>query len=366
MYQYPEKQGLYDPQFEHDNCGVGFVVQIKNRQSHQIVEQGLSLLCNLNHRGALGADPDTGDGSGILIQIPHQFFVEECQSSGFHLPESGEYGIASIFLPQDPYARRHCGEVIESHIVEKGMDLLGWRDVPIDRGYIGKQALTTLPAMRQLFMGHRRFENYNQDRFENKLYVTRKAIRSSLQDVEGFMIISMSSRTIIYKGMLIPHQMGKFFIDLSDKRLRSALALVHTRFPTNTFPRWDLAQPFRNLAHNGEINTLRGNINWMLGRRATLKSPLYEDISELQPIIIPRGSDSACMDNVFEFLIQSGYSLPHAMMMMVPEAWEQNPEMTPEKQAFYEYHEHLMEPWDGPASLTFTNGVQIGATLDRN
>ena len=366
MYQYPEKQGLYDPQFEHDNCGVGFVVQIKNRQSHQIVEQGLSLLCNLNHRGALGADPDTGDGSGILIQIPHQFFVEECQSSGFHLPESGEYGIASIFLPQDPYARRHCGEVIESHIVEKGMDLLGWRDVPIDRGYIGKQALATMPAMRQLFMGHRRFENYNQDRFENKLYVTRKAIRSSLQDVEGFMIISMSSRTIIYKGMLIPHQMGKFFIDLSDKRLRSALALVHTRFPTNTFPRWDLAQPFRNLAHNGEINTLRGNINWMLGRRATLKSPLYEDISELQPIIIPRGSDSACMDNVFEFLIQSGYSLPHAMMMMVPEAWEQNPEMTPEKQAFYEYHEHLMEPWDGPASLTFTNGVQIGATLDRN
>ncbi|HIG77063.1 MAG TPA: glutamate synthase subunit alpha, partial [Candidatus Lambdaproteobacteria bacterium] len=183
MYQYPEKQGLYDPQFEHDNCGVGFVVQIKNRQSHQIVEQGLSLLCNLNHRGALGADPDTGDGSGILIQIPHQFFVEECQSSGFHLPESGEYGIASIFLPQDPYARRHCGEVIESHIVEKGMDLLGWRDVPIDRGYIGKQALATMPAMRQLFMGHRRFENYNQDRFENKLYVTRKAIRSSLQDV---------------------------------------------------------------------------------------------------------------------------------------------------------------------------------------
>ena len=327
MYQYPEKQGLYDPQFEHDNCGVGFVVQIKNRQSHKIVEQGLSLLCNLNHRGALGADPDTGDGSGIMIQIPHQFFVEECQGSGFHLPESGEYGIASIFLPQDPYARRHCGEVIESHIVEKGMDLLGWRDVPIDRGYIGKQALATMPAMRQLFMGHRRFENYNQDRFENKLYVTRKAIRSSLQDVEGFMIISMSSRTIIYKGMLIPHQMGKFFIDLSDKRLRSALALVHTRFPTNTFPRWDLAQPFRNLAHNGEINTLRGNINWMLGRRATSKSPLYEDISELQPIIIPRGSDSACMDNVFEFLIQSGYSLPHAMMMMVPEAWEKNPEM---------------------------------------
>ena len=365
-YQFPEKQGLYDPQFEHDNCGVGFVVQIKNLQSHQIVQQGLRLLCNLNHRGALGADRDTGDGSGIMIQIPHQFFVEECQGSGFYLPESGEYGIASIFFPQDPYARRHCGEVIESHIVEKGMDLLGWRDVPIDLGFVGKQALAAMPTMRQLFMGHRRLENYNQDRFERKLYVTRKAIRSSLKDVEGFMITSMSSRTIVYKGMLIPHQMGDFFPDLSDSRLTSALALVHTRFPTNTFPRWDLVQPFRNLAHNGEINTLRGNINWMRGRRATLESPLYEDISELQPIIIPRGSDSACMDNVFEFLIQSGYSLPHAMMMMVPEAWEHNPEMTPEKQAFYEFHDHLMEPWDGPASLTFTDGIQIGATLDRN
>ena len=365
-YQFPEKQGLYDPQFEHDNCGVGFVVHIKNHQSHQIVQQGLRLLCNLNHRGALGADRDTGDGSGIMIQIPHQFFVEECQGSGFYLPESGEYGIASIFFPQDPYARRHCGEVIESHIVEKGMDLLGWRDVPIDLGFVGKQALAAMPTMRQLFMGHRRLENYNQDRFERKLYVTRKAIRSSLKDVEGFMITSMSSRTIVYKGMLIPHQMGDFFPDLSDSRLTSALALVHTRFPTNTFPRWDLVQPFRNLAHNGEINTLRGNINWMRGRRATLESPLYEDISELQPIIIPRGSDSACMDNVFEFLIQSGYSLPHAMMMMVPEAWEHNPEMTPEKQAFYEFHEHLMEPWDGPASITFSNGIQIGATLDRN
>jgi len=365
-HQYPEKQGLYDPQFEHDNCGVGFVVQIKNQQSHQIVQQGLRLLCNLNHRGALGADPDTGDGSGIMLQIPHQFFVEECQKEGFYLPEAGEYGIASIFLPQDPYARRHCGEVIESHIVEKGMDLLGWRDVPRDLAFVGKQALSSMPAMRHLFMGHRRLGNYDQKKFERKLYITRKAIRTSLQDVESFIIPSMSSRTIVYKGMLIPHQMEDFFPDLSDLRLSSAMALVHTRFPTNTFPRWDLVQPFRNLAHNGEINSLRGNINWMRGRRATLSSPLYEDISEIQPIIIPRGSDSACMDNVFEFLIQSGYSLPHAMMMMVPEAWEHNPEMTPEKQAFYEFHDHLMEPWDGPASLTFTDGIQIGATLDRN
>ncbi|MED5515141.1 MAG: glutamate synthase large subunit [SAR324 cluster bacterium] len=365
-FKYPEKQGLYDPQFEHDSCGVGFVAQIKNRQSHQVVQQGLRLLCNLDHRGALGADPDTGDGSGILIQIPHHFFVEECQQAGFYLPEVGEYGIASIFLPQDPVARRHCGEVIESHIVENGMDLLGWRDVPINIDYVGKQARSTMPAMRHLFMGYRRLENFDQEKFERKLYITRKAIRTALQDVEGLIITSMSSRTIVYKGMLIPHQMEHFFLDLSDLRISSSIALVHTRFPTNTFPRWDLVQPFRNLAHNGEINSLRGNINWMLGRRPILASPLYDNIKEIQPVIIPRGSDSACMDNVFEFLIQSGYSLPHAMMMMVPEAWEKNPDMNPEKQAFYEFHDHLMEPWDGPASLTFTDGVRIGATLDRN
>ena len=365
-FKYPEKQGLYDPQFEHDSCGVGFVAQIKNRQSHQVVQQGLRLLCNLDHRGALGADPETGDGSGILIQIPHHFFVEECQQAGFYLPEVGEYGIASIFLPQDPVARRHCGEVIESHIVENGMDLLGWRDVPINIDYVGKQARSTMPAMRHLFMGYRRLENFDQEKFERKLYITRKAIRTALQDVEGLIITSMSSRTIVYKGMLIPHQMEHFFLDLSDLRISSSIALVHTRFPTNTFPRWDLVQPFRNLAHNGEINSLRGNINWMLGRRPILASPLYDNIKEIQPVIIPRGSDSACMDNVFEFLIQSGYSLPHAMMMMVPEAWEKNPDMNPEKQAFYEFHDHLMEPWDGPASLTFTDGVRIGATLDRN
>ncbi|MEE2599475.1 MAG: glutamate synthase large subunit [SAR324 cluster bacterium] len=365
-FKYPEKQGLYDPQFEHDSCGVGFVAQIKNRQSHQVVQQGLRLLCNLDHRGALGADPDTGDGSGILIQIPHHFFVEECQQAGFYLPEVGEYGIASIFLPQDPVARRHCGEVIESHIVENGMDLLGWRDVPINLDYVGKQARSTMPAMRHLFMGYRRLENFDQEKFERKLYITRKAIRTALQDVEGLIITSMSSRTIVYKGMLIPHQMEHFFLDLSDLRISSSIALVHTRFPTNTFPRWDLVQPFRNLAHNGEINSLRGNINWMLGRRPILASPLYDNIKEIQPVIIPRGSDSACMDNVFEFLIQSGYSLPHAMMMMVPEAWEKNPDMNPEKQAFYEFHDHLMEPWDGPASLTFTDGIRVGATLDRN
>ena len=366
MNKYPQKQGLYDPLFEHDSCGVGFVVNIKNHKSNQIIEHGLGLLCNLNHRGALGADPETGDGSGIMIQIPHQFFFEECESSGIKLPEAGEYAVASIFLPQNPYARKRCGEVIESQIVEKDLELLGWRSVPINMKYVGKQAKLSMPVIRQLFVSHKQKGKFNQNLFENKLYVTRKAIRSSLQDEEDFVIASMSSRTIVYKGMLIPNQMKYFFPDLADSRIKSALALVHTRFPTNTFPRWDLVQPFRNLAHNGEINTLRGNINRMIGRRANLQSPLYENISELYPIIIPRGSDSACMDNVLEFLIQSGYSLAHAMMMLVPEAWEHNTDIKPEKQAFYEYHEHLMEPWDGPASLAFTDGKQIGAILDRN
>ena len=366
MNKFPQKQGLYDPIFEHDSCGVGFVVHIKNHKSHQIIQDGLGLLCNLNHRGALGADPETGDGSGIMIQIPHQFFLEDCKRLGINLPKAGEYAVASIFLPQNPYARKRCGEVIESQIVEKDLKLLGWRNVPINMDYVGKQAKSSMPVIRQLFVSPLQKGKFNQNLFENKLYVTRKAIRSSLQDEEDFVISSMSSRTIVYKGMLIPNQMKHFFPDLLDSRMQSAMALVHTRFPTNTFPRWDLVQPFRNLAHNGEINTLRGNINRMIGRRANLKSPLYENISELYPIIIPRGSDSACMDNVFEFLIQSGYTPAHAMMMMVPEAWEHNPDMTPEKHAFYEYHEHLMEPWDGPASLTFTNGIQIGAILDRN
>ncbi len=366
MNKFPQKQGLYDPIFEHDSCGVGFVVHIKNHKSHQIIQDGLGLLCNLNHRGALGADPETGDGSGIMIQIPHQFFLEDCKRLGINLPKAGEYAVASIFLPQNPYARKRCGEVIESQIVEKDLKLLGWRNVPINMDYVGKQAKSSMPVIRQLFVSPHQKGKFNQNLFENKLYVTRKAIRSSLQDEEDFVISSMSSRTIVYKGMLIPNQMKHFFPDLLDSRMQSAMALVHTRFPTNTFPRWDLVQPFRNLAHNGEINTLRGNINRMIGRRANLKSPLYENISELYPIIIPRGSDSACMDNVFEFLIQSGYTPAHAMMMMVPEAWEHNPDMTPEKLAFYEYHEHLMEPWDGPASLTFTNGIQIGAILDRN
>jgi len=364
-HSYPEKQGLYDPQFEHDSCGVGFIVDMKNRQSHEIIQQGLTLLCNLTHRGAIGADPDTGDGAGILLQIPHNYFKEQCKEEGFELPDAGKYGVATFFLPQDRSRRRHCGEIIESFVVESGLIPLGWRTVPTDASHVGKQAAETQPMIRQLFIANNK-EEEDQEIFERSLYVIRKQVRSALQGEPEFIGVSMSSRIIIYKGLLTAEQLGLFYKDLGNPDFKSALSLVHTRFPTNTFPRWDLAQPFRYLAHNGEINTLRGNINWMRSRRVTLDSPLYEDIHNLMPLVIPRGSDSACMDNVLEFLVLSGYSLPHAMMMMVPEAWETHPEMDEQKKAFYEYHEHLMEPWDGPAALAFTDGVQIGATLDRN
>ena len=364
-HAYPEKQGLYDPTFEHDSCGVGFIVHLKNEKSHEIVRQGLRLLCNLNHRGALGADPETGDGAGILTQIPHDFFKEECAALGFELPDAGQYGVATIFLPQSREDRLHCGEMVESTVVEQGLRVLGWRTVPTDNRYVGKQAAEAMPVIRQLFLAPVE-GNLDTETLERRLFVARKQTRSVLSDKLDFFTTSLSSRTIIYKGMLTAEQLDKFYPDLADERYRSAISLAHTRFPTNTFPRWDLAQPFRYLAHNGEINTLRGNINWMRARQGALESPLYADTQELMPIVVPRGSDSACFDNVLEFMVQSGYSLPHAMMMMVPEAWEGNADISPEKRAFYEFHSHLMEPWDGPAAMAFTDGIQIGATLDRN
>ncbi len=362
--QYPRQQGLYDPQLEHDSCGVGFVVHIHNQQSHQIVRQGLQLLCNLTHRGAIGADPETGDGAGILLQIPDAFFREECARMSVSLPAFGDYGVATIFLPQDQKQQKHCVEAVVNILEENGLPKLGWRDVPVDTRHVGQQASEAMPVICQLFIG--RGQAADQQAFERLLYVARNEIRNTLQDIEEFVITSMSTRTIAYKGMLMPEQMDRFYLDLADERFVSGIALSHTRFPTNTFPRWDLAQPFRYLAHNGEINTLRGNINWMKSRQEKLESPLYENIRDLLPIIVPRGSDSACLDNVLEFLVLSGYSLSHAMMMLVPEAWENSPGMAAEKRAFYEYHEHMMEPWDGPAALAFTDGIQIGATLDRN
>ena len=265
---YPKKQGLYDPQFEHDSCGVSFVVDIKGRKSHDIVEKGQQLLCNLNHRGALGADPDTGDGAGLLLQIPHDFFVEQCQKLEIRLPEAGEYGIGMIFFPQDEKDQRYCKEVIESIVVEEGLRLLGWRDVPIDSEHVGQQAAEAQPVIGQIFIGQSKTP-MSQDAFERLLYVVRKQIRNSI-NLEDFTIPSMSSNTIVYKGMLTPFQLGKFYTDLDHENFISALVIAHTRFPTNTFPRWDLAHPFRYLAHNGEINTLRGNINWMTARQAIL------------------------------------------------------------------------------------------------
>ena len=363
-FGYPLPQGLYDPQHEHDSCGVGFIVHIKNKKSHDIVKKGLQLLCNLNHRGAIGADPETGDGAGILVQIPDAFLREETAKLGFVLPAEGRYGVATMFLPHDDKQQFHCVEAIQSIVSENDLIGLGWRDVPIDTNYVGKQAAEAMPVIKQLFLagnGHK-----TQQELERLLYVARNEIRNSLLNTRDFVVTSMSTRTLAYKGMLRADQMDLFFPDLADERFVSAIALSHTRFPTNTFPRWDLAQPFRYLAHNGEINTLRGNINWMRSRQEKLESPLYENIRDLLPIIVPSGSDSACLDNVLEFLVLSGYSLSHAMMMLVPEAWETQADMSPEKRAFYEYHEHLMEPWDGPAALAFTDGIQIGATLDRN
>lgn len=362
---YPEKQGLYDPQMEHDNCGVGFVVDMKGRKSHKTVQNGLQLLCNLEHRGALGADPETGDGAGILLQIPHDFYAEECATLGFTLPDPTEYGVATLFLPQEDQRRYHCGRIVESVVVDEGMRILGWRDMPVEHKHVGQQASEAQPIIRQVFIARKPEEHRTVSEFERHLYVASKLIRNSL-DFDDFSIPSMSNRTVIYKGMLTPDQLGIFYKDLGNPKFTTALALAHTRFPTNTFPRWDLAQPFHYLAHNGEINTLRGNINWMTARQNTLASPLYDNIAKLLPVIVPRGSDSACADNILEFLVLSGYSLSHAMMALVPEAWEHQPDMTPEKRAFYEYHENLMEAWDGPAAMAFTDGVQIGATLDRN
>ena len=362
---YPEKQGLYDPAFEHDSCGVGFVVHMKGIQSHKIVEDGLQLLCRLIHRGALGADPESGDGAGILLQLSHSFFKDQCKMLDIELPEKGDYGVGMIFMPQEEEERIHCGENIENVVIEEGLSILGWRVVPIDRQHVGKHAADVQPHIRQIFIG-KTDPNMTQDEFERQLFIVRKQICTITRDVPDAYVVSLSTRTIIYKGMLTAQQLGLFYLDLQDPKYTSAIALSHTRFPTNTFPRWRLAQPFRCLAHNGEINTLRGNINWMKARESRIQSPLFSNIKKAFPLIIPTGSDSACLDNTLDFLTIAGYSLAHAMMMLVPEAWQDNPNMTPEKKAFYEFNEHLMEPWDGPAALAFTDGVQIGATLDRN
>jgi len=367
----PPKQGLYDPANEHDACGVGFVAHIKGKKSHDIVVKGLTILNNLRHRGATGADPLHGDGAGLLVQIPDAFFREEMSGKGVKLPKAGAYGVGMVFLPRNPAARAACVREIERAIANEGQQLLGWRDVPVDDSSLGKSARETMPVIRQVFVGAGRGQ-LDRDAFERKLYIIRKslghAIRAlGLANAHEFYVPSFSHRTIVYKGMLLAEQVGKFYTDLNDKRFTSALCLAHQRFSTNTFPTWDLAHPFRFIAHNGEINTLRGNLNWIRSRQATIHSKLLgEDLDKIWPLIYDGQSDSASFDNALELLVMGGYPIAHAMMLMIPEAWAGNPLMDAKRRAFYEYHAALMEPWDGPAAVAFTDGKFIGATLDRN
>ena len=366
-----EAHGLYVPAREHDACGVGFIAHMKGRKSHQIVADALRILENLEHRGAVGADPLAGDGAGMLIQIPHDFLKEECKKLGFNLPVPGRYAVGHIFMPQDDRLRAHCERVWTRIISEHGMELLGWRTVPVDNSSLSEMVKATEPVHRQVFIGCPS-TILDQDDFERRLYLARKIVSNAIQNAYkgrdiGHYTVSLSSRTLVYKGMFLSYQLRAYYNDLSDPRFVSAMALVHQRFSTNTFPSWKLAHPYRFVAHNGEINTLRGNVNWMAARQASVSSPLYGDeISKLWPISYEGQSDTACFDNALEFLVMGGYSLPHAAMMLIPEAWAGNPLMDRKRRAFYEYHACLMEPWDGPAAMAFSDGRQIGATLDRN
>ncbi|MBL8642907.1 MAG: glutamate synthase large subunit [Rhodospirillaceae bacterium] len=367
----PNSQGLYDPRNEHDACGVGFVAHSKGAKSHDIIRQGLQILENLEHRGAVGADPLQGDGAGIIIQTPDAFLRAEFGSLGVTLPPAGDYGIGMIFLPKDKAAAKECADLLETITIEEGQTVLGWRDVPVDPSCLGESTKACEPWIRQVVIG-RGANTAAGDAFERKLYIIRKLTANSarahkISGLKDFYIPSFSSRTLVYKGMFLAPQLAKYYRDLHDARMVSALALVHQRFSTNTFPSWRLAHPYRMVCHNGEINTLRGNLNWMAARRHSMKSSLLgDDLKKLWPLIAEGQSDTASFDNALELLVQGGYSLAHAVMMMIPEAWAGNPLMDDSRKAFYEYHAGLMEPWDGPAAIAFTDGRQIGATLDRN
>lgn len=369
-YNLPERQGLYDPIYEHDACGMGFVVNIKGEKTHDIVEEALTVLENLSHRGAIGADANTGDGAGVLVQIPHDFFKRECGVLGFELPEKGCYGVGMIFAHRYDDFRKTQIEAFEKIVAEEGQKILGWREVPIDKTTIGDGARAVMPRFIQVFI--EKNENIKDEMdFERKLYTIRKRAEKTIvpmcEDKGGtFYIPSLSSRTIVYKGMLTAEQLRNFYLDLSDLDFVSALAMVHSRFSTNTFPSWERAHPNRFIVHNGEINTIRGNVNWMKARQKCIDSPLFDDIAKVYPIIDESGSDSAMFDNSVEFLHLTGRSLPHAVMMMIPEPWEKNEFMSKEKKDFYEFHNFIMEPWDGPAAMAFTDGVVIGGVLDRN
>lgn len=365
----PPRQGLYDPRNEHDACGIGFVANIKGRKSHDIVRQALKVLCNLDHRGGQGCESNTGDGAGILMQIPHAFLKRVTGEIGIELPEAEQYGVGMVYLPTDEAARAKSEKIVEDIVEEEGQTLLGWRTVPVDNSSLGNFAKSAEPFVRQLFIAASP-ELKDNLAFERKLYVIRKRSENAiaaLDDVKQFYYSSLSSRTIVYKGMLTPEQVDAYYVELQDPAVESALALVHSRFSTNTFPSWERAHPYRYLIHNGEINTLRGNVNWLHARQAMVDSDLFgDDIKKILPIADNDGSDSQIFDNCLEFLYLSGRSLPHAAMMMIPEPWSKHESMSPEKRAFYEYHSCLMEPWDGPAAMSFTDGRVIGAVLDRN
>ena len=374
LHRRPDRSpGLYDPGLDHDACGIGFVADIKGRKSHQIISQGLTVLANLTHRGAVGADPLAGDGAGMLLQIPDGFFRAELAGQGIDLPPPGDYGVGMVFLPEDPVDRVVAENLLVELVIREGQELLGWRDVPVDSSCLGESVKPIEPVIRQLFVG-RGEATPDPDAFERKLYVIRKQAHIKLGQRAPYLIergefyvVSMSARTITYKGMMLAENLSVYYRDLEDSRVESALALIHQRVSTNTSPSWRLAQPFRYLCHNGEINTVQGNVNWMLARRHNMSSEILgEDLEKLWPLIGDGSSDSATFDNALELLLAGGYSLGHAMMLMIPEAWADNPLMDPERKAFYEYHAAVMEPWDGPAAVAFTDGRQIGATLDRN
>jgi glutamate synthase (ferredoxin) len=365
----PQKQGLYDPQFEHDACGVGFIVHMKGRKSHAIVEQALTILLNLEHRGACGAEKNTGDGAGILLQVPHKFLQKVAAAANIILPDEGQYGVGTIYCSPDPASREQSQQLFEKIVEEEGQKVLGWRDVPTDNSSLGKTAKLSEPFMRQVFI--QRAPDITDDAaFERKLYIIRKRTHAAIrrQEVDSFWYASsLSCRTLVYKGMLMPVQVGQYYPDLQDPDLESALAVVHSRFSTNTFPSWERAHPYRYVAHNGEFNTLRGNINWMHARQSLFQSQLFgDDLKKVQYPINIDGSDSSIFDNALELLVLAGRSLPHAVMMTIPEPWAAHESMSEEKKAFYKYHSCLMEPWDGPASIAFTDGTMLGAVLDRN
>ena len=367
----PSKQGLYDPRFEHEACGVGLVANINGIKSHEVITQGLEVLINLGHRGACGADPETGDGAGLLVQMPHEFFARECDGLGIALPEQGDYGVGVVFLPQDAAQRVACEAIVQRVVADEGQAFLGWRDVPVSPDAIGTLAAQVMPVIRQFFVGH---SPGSQDSvpLELRLYIIRRQIgravaSSGMSERDDFYISSLSSNRVVYKGLIMAQQLEHFYHDITDEAMVTSFAMVHSRFSTNTLGAWKLAHPYRFIIHNGEINTLRGNINWMAAREAMFSSPLLGDeVKKLLPVITPGQSDTATLDNALELLLASGRSLHHAMMMLIPEAWADHIPMDQAKKDFYEYHSCLMEPWDGPALVIGTDGTRVCAILDRN